>query len=229
MDDFLIIFNNEAKSLAKGTKSTVFLLFLVSMFWGFFLSYNIFDAQKSIIWIIAAAFVASCGFSNVSFARERLCGSWEIILASGISRKTIFLAKFLFTQASTLLCGIITLIISHITALFLFGLLPIYDFFIEISLFFCAALCINSINAYFTIINLNMRAVQLINIFVISLCITVITYVSNINISPNLTLNESENLIAVLSMAIILIPSVIFLILCQKTLYDDKIILPIIY
>jgi ABC-type transport system involved in cytochrome c biogenesis permease component len=227
MDDFYIIFSNELKSLAKSTKATILSLVLVSLFWGLFLSYNIFDTRKSIIWIIVSAFVASSGFANVSFARERLAGSWEILLASGISRKTIFWAKFAFTQTATFFCGIITLAIAYSVMCVVFLLVPYYDLiFIDALLFFCTALSINALTAYFTIINVNMRAAQLINMFVVSVCITAIHYVCDMN--DGVYAFELWTDWAKIT-AILLIPAIPFLFLCHRTLYNDKTTLPIVY
>ncbi|MDR0305191.1 MAG: hypothetical protein LBH98_10580 [Chitinispirillales bacterium] len=232
MDDFLIIFKHELKSLTKSAKSTILSLALVSFFWGLFLSNNILDYNKSIIWIIVSAFVASAGFANVSFARERLAGSWEILLASGISRRTIFWAKFAFTQTATFFCGIITLTIAYSVLWFFFSFLPYYQFFINVLSFFCAALSINALSAYFTIINVNMRAIQLINMSVMSVCITAIAYVLPYLISTVPVLNLYANrfgIIAILTMIIITIPAIAALLLCDKTLFDDKTTLPIVY
>jgi|GEM_PF-1977401 len=227
MDDFYIIFSHELKSLAKSAKSTILSLVLVSLFWGLFLSYNMLEFQNSIIWIIVSALVTSSGFANVSFARERLSGSWEILLASGISRKTIFWAKLAFTQTATFFCGIITLTIAYavMCAIFLFA--PYYDLiFIDALLFLCTALSINAMTAYFTIINVNMRAVQLINMLAISVCITVIHYICGMDSGVYVfeLWTDWAKIIATL-----LIPAIVFLFLCNKTLYDDKTTLPITY
>jgi len=227
MDDFYIIFGHELKSLAKSAKSTILSLALVSLFWGVFLSYNMLEFQNSIILIIVSAFVASSGFANVSFARERLSGAWEILLASGISRKTIFWAKFAFTQTATFFCGIITLTIAYSVMFIIFSSVPYYDLiFIDALLFFCTALSINAITAYFTIINVNMRAVQLINMLAISVCITAIHYVCDMN--GGAYVFESWTDWAKI-IAILLIPAIVFLFLCDRTLYDDKTTLPIVY
>jgi len=227
MDDFYIIFRHELKSLAKSAKSTILSLVLVSLFWGLFLSYNMLEFQKSIIWIIISAFVASSGFANVSFARERLAGSWEILLASGISRKTIFWAKLAFTQTATFFCGMITLTVAYAVMYIDLLFAPYYDLiFIDALLFFCTALSINVLTAYFTIINVNMRAAQLINMSVISVCIMAVHYVCDMDEGAyafELWTDWAKIII------IMLIPAIPFLFLCPRALYDDKTTLPIVY
>jgi ABC-type Na+ efflux pump permease subunit len=214
MNDFSIIFNHELKSLIKSTKSTILSLVLVSFFWGIFFSFNVFDYNQekiSAIWLILFAFVASSGFANASFARERLVGSWEILLASGVSREIIFWAKLIFVQAASFFCGTTTLLIAFLIVYFVWGVIPDYSFFLVVSLFFCAALSINVFTAYFTIINVNQRAAQLINMGIMSVCSVAIYFVPQAAI------------------AIVLIPAIFILLLCRKILYRDETILPIVY
>ncbi|MCL1945580.1 MAG: ABC transporter permease [Chitinivibrionia bacterium] len=219
--DFLTIFNYELKSLAKSAKSTIFSLAFTSFFWGIFFSLNIFtDARKEflLVWLLFFAFLASAGFAGVSFVRERLSGSWEILIASGISRKTIFVAKFIFVQSASFLWGTLTLLIAYLSAFY------VWNFYVEISLpfvfaiFFFASFSINAITAYLTIINVNPRAIQLINFAIMSVLSTTIYFIDYEQIFGKLAI-----------IFIILVPSVFVFFLVPKALYDDKIVQKIIY
>jgi len=219
--DFLTIFNYELKSLVKSAKSTIFSFALTSFFWGIFFSLNIFSGEReyfALVWLLFFALLACAGFAGVSFVRERLSGSWEILIASGISRKTIFAAKFVFVQTASFLWGILTLLIAYIAAFY------VWNFYVEISLpfvlavFFFAALAINAITAYLTIINVNQRAIQLINFAVTTALSLALYFIDYEQISGKLTI-----------IAIILIPSVIVLLLAPKALYDDNIVQRVIY
>jgi hypothetical protein len=233
MADFYIIFNQELKSLVRSTKTTILSLVLVSLFWGFFLSYRIYDFQESILWIIFSAFVSSSGFANISFARERLVGSWEILLASGISRKTIFWAKLIFVQTASFVCGITMLLVAFSMRYVSYFLgWSHYKFYVTVLLFFFAAFSINILTAYFTILNINLRLINLINMAVMAVCITVITLISPYSVSVIPWLNSHEDrfqITAIIAMLIIIIPVIPILFLYNKALLDDKTISPIVY
>ncbi|MCL2845198.1 MAG: ABC transporter permease [Chitinivibrionia bacterium] len=219
--DFLTIFNYELKSLVKSTKSTVLSLAIVSLFWGIFFSLNIFSNDGSgfaLVWLLFFALLASAGFAGISFVRERLSGSWEILIASGIERKTIFLAKFIFAQTASFIWGAATLLIAVSAAVFL------WDFSVEVSLifilavFFFAALSVNAITAYFTIINVNPRAIQLMNFAVMTLLSMMIFAIDSTNLAGKATI-----------LAILSAPAVLLLLLVPKALYDDRIVQKVVY
>ena len=228
MNDFKIIFRNELKSFVKSTKSTLFLLFLVSFFWGLFLSVRFFDSDGiTVVWLMFFALVASAGFANASFVRERLGGSWEILLASGISRKTIFAAKLLFVQCASFVSGAITFCIAFLTACLVRDFVPDYPSIATFNLaafgynaliFFCAAFTVNVFSAYFTLININQRAVQLINLGSMSLCAFVIYFVP-----PDVKAYE------LITVTIIIGPSLPLLLLIPSVLYSDKVIQTVSY
>ena len=219
--DFLTIFNYELKSLVKSAKSTVISLALTSFFWGIFFSLNIFTGAREeflLVWLMFFALLASVGFAGVSFVRERLSGSWEILIASGISRKTIFGAKFVFVQSASFFWGALTLLIAYIAAFF------VWNFYVEISLpfvlmvFFLATLAVNAITAYLTIININNRAIQLINFAGITVMSLSVYFIDYGQVSGKLAIT-----------AILLIPSVFVMFFIPNALYDDKTVQRVIY
>jgi len=224
--DFSIIFNYELKSLAKSAKSTILSLVLVSLFWGIFFALNIFSGifddrpdEFLLIWFLFFALVASSGFANISFARERLSGAFEILFASGISRKTIFFAKLIFVQTASFLWGILSLVFAVFTAR-IFGIYVEFHSLIlfAILLFFCATFLINSISAYLTIININQRVVNMINLGVLAVLSSVI-YLIN-----------AETIIGkFIILGIVIIPTIPVIILSQKALFTDKAIQNIVY
>lgn len=224
--DFSIIFNYELKSLVKSAKSTILSLILVSFIWGIFFALNIFTNIFSdkpdefiLIWFLFFALVASSGFANISFARERLSGAFEILFASGIHRETIFFAKLIFVQIASFLWGILALIF----AVFAAGIFEIYVEFssliiFAVLLFFCAAFLINTISAYLTIININQRAVNMINLGVLAILSSAIY-----------TINTETVFGKFLILLIIIIPAIIIIFLSKKAIYSDKIIQNIVY
>jgi hypothetical protein len=147
-----------------------------------------------------------------------LSGSWEILIASGISRKIIFVAKFIFVQSASFLWGTLTLLIAYLSAFY------VWNFYVEISLpfvfaiFFFASFSINAITAYLTIINVNPRAIQLINFAIMSVLSATIYFIDYEQIFGKLAI-----------ISIILVPSVFVFFLVPKALYDDKIVQKIIY
>jgi ABC-type transport system involved in multi-copper enzyme maturation permease subunit len=217
--DFSIIFNYELKSLAKSAKSTILSLVLVSFLWGVFFALNIFIKDNPdeflLIWFLFFSLVASSGFANISFARERLSGAFEILFASGISRSTIFFSKLAFVQTASFLWGILSLVF----AIFFAGILGIYIeihglFLFGVLLFFCAVFLINSISAYLTIINVNQRAAAMINLGILILLSSIIYLIINWKFAI---------------IAIILAPAIIAVLLSQKALYSDTAIQTIVY
>ena len=219
--DFLTIFNYELKSLVKSTKSTVLSLAIVSFFWGIFFSLNIFSEDGSgfaLVWLLFFALLASAGFAGISFVRERLSGSWEILVASGIERKTIFWAKFIFAQTASFFWGVITLLIAVSSAVFLWNFSVEISFFFVLAVFFFAALSVNATTAYFTIINVNPRAIQLINFAAMTLLSMAVFAIDSANFAGKATI-----------LAILSLPAVLLLLLVPKALYDDKIVQRVVY
>ena len=219
--DFFTIFNYELKSLIKSTKSTVLSLAIVSLFWGIFFSLNIFSEDGSgfaLVWLLFFALLASAGFAGISFVRERLSGSWEILIASGIERKTIFLAKFIFAQGASFFWGVITLLIAVSAAVFLWDFSVEISFFFVLAVFFFASLSVNAITAYFTIINVNPRAIQLINFAAMTLLSMAVFAIDCTNLTGKATI-----------LAILSTPAVCALLLVPKALYDDKIVQRVVY
>jgi ABC-type Na+ efflux pump permease subunit len=219
--DFSIIFNYELKSLVKSAKSAIISLAFVSLSWGFFFSLNIFTGGQNhfgLIWILFFSLLASAGFANISFVRERLSGSWEILLASGISRKTIFWAKLVFAQSASFLWGMLTLLIAYLTAFHIWRQYTEYSFFFVLAVFFFAALSINVITAYMTLINVNPRVVQLINFAVMTILSLAVYFIDYGEIFGKITVT-----------AIISTPAVFVSFLIPKALYDDKIVQNIVY
>jgi ABC-type transport system involved in multi-copper enzyme maturation permease subunit len=224
--DFLTIFNYELKSLVKSTKSTILSLILVSFCWGIFFALNIFTGlfddkpdEFLLIWFLFFALVASSGFANISFARERLSGAFEILFASGISRITIFLAKLAFVQSASFLWGILSLIFAVLSA-GIFGIhVEFHDFiFFALLLFFCTTLLINTICACLTIININQRAINMINIAVLAILSSVIYYIDAQTMSGKITI-----------VFIIILPTVPLFLFSRKALFEDKAIQNIVY
>ena len=224
--DFWVIFNYELKSLAKSAKSTILSLVLVSFCWGIFFALNVFTGlfnnspdEFLLIWFLFFALVASSGFANISFARERLSGAFEILFASGISRITILSAKLAFVQCASFCWGILSLVFAVLSAR-TFGIyvefhsFPIFALF----LFFCATFLINSITAYFTIININQRAVGMINLAILALLSSVIYSVNPETPSGKITI-----------ISIILSPAIPAVVLSRKALFADKAIQNIVY
>jgi hypothetical protein len=115
-------------------------------------------------------------------------------------------------------CGIITLFIAFITACFVWNFIMNYSIFSIISLFFYAALSINIFTAYFTIININQRAVQLINMGIMSICSSIIYFIPS-----QIPFYE------IVTLSVIIIPAIPILFLCKNALYKDKTILPVVY
>jgi len=219
--DFLLVFNYELKALVKSTKATTLSLATVSVFWGIFFSLNIFSGAQNaftLVWLLFFALLASAGFASVSFIRERLSGSWEILMASGIERKTVFWAKLIFAQTASFLWGAATLLIAVLLAVFLWRFHIETSFLFMLSLFFAASLSINAITAYLTIINLNPRAIQLINF-------AVMTALSMALFPIDYDAFSGKAII----LGIVLSPAVFALSLVPKALYDDKIVQRVIY
>jgi len=224
--DFLTIFNYELKSLAKSAKSTILSLVLVSLCWGIFFALNIFTGlfddrpdEFLLVWFLFFALVASSGFASISFARERLSGAFEILFASGISRRTILSAKLAFVQSASFLWGILSLLFA-VTSARIFGIYIEFQtlFLFAILLFFSATFLINSTCAFLTIININQRVVNMINLAILAILSSVI-YCINAE-TPGGKL---------LIIAIVITPAIPALVLSRKALYADKAIQNIVY
>jgi len=226
MADFLTIFNYELKSLVKSAKSTILSLVLVSFFWGIFFSLNIFTGRFSeqpdeflLVWFLFFAMVASSGFANTSFTRERLSGAFEILFASGISRKTIFFAKLAFVQCASFCWGLFALAFT-LMSLAAAGIYIEFQFFLLFALcvFFSAAFLINSINAYLSIININQRITAMIDLGALAVLAAVIH-----GITAETALGK------IIITATIISPAIFLVFLGKKALFSDKAVQNIVF
>ena len=91
MKDFLLIIRKEWTGFSKSDCGIFFIYGILVLAWSFLLSTNItmLLTGTEYLWLVFFSVIVSGNFSNTTFVAERMNGSLEILLTSGIARNAI--------------------------------------------------------------------------------------------------------------------------------------------
>jgi ABC-type Na+ efflux pump permease subunit len=94
-------------SFIYGERSSFVVYGLLVLVWSSLIASNIGGQTQfaGTVWWIFFSVIISGNFGNTVFIAERLSGSMEILLVSGLSRKAILFGKMLFVIAMTAIIG----------------------------------------------------------------------------------------------------------------------------
>jgi ABC-type Na+ efflux pump permease subunit len=106
MKDVALIFRKEWMSFVGSDRSVFFMYVVLVAGWGMLLG-NWLNYQVGYLPLLVACFsvIVAANFSNTAFVNERITGSLEILLTSGVSRNGILYGKLLFVAGITLVIG----------------------------------------------------------------------------------------------------------------------------
>ena len=106
MSQMMLMFRKEWLNFVRGDRSVLVVYFIMVVGWGALLaSMNTGGATTAPLWIVFFSVVIAANFSSTVFVLERMSGSLEILLTSGLSRSAILYGKMLFVVLMTLLLG----------------------------------------------------------------------------------------------------------------------------
>ena len=171
MRDTLIVLNNEWRSFMNGDRGLFVVYAVMITGWGFLIatwkSFLLFFAP---FWLASFSVIIAATFANSVFVAERISGSLEILLTSGISRSGILCGKLSFIVVTTMVVGALCMAIAAIVRLLLPGALAGPDVFIGVSgilVYLGASFMTAASSAYFSVLLPNPRVLHFINLFIV--------------------------------------------------------------
>jgi ABC-type Na+ efflux pump permease subunit len=112
-----LVFTREWRHFVQSDRSLFAIYLLLVLFWSVFLVSNILtgnDPYAHSIGLIFFAVIIGGNFSNATFTSERLSGSMEVLLTSGLARGEILTGKLFFVMAITLGLGAVCYGLSNL-------------------------------------------------------------------------------------------------------------------
>lgn len=108
MNNVALIFQKEWMSFVGSERSVFFIYVILVVGWGMLLaSWQASPSPASYLplWLALFSVIVAANFANTVFVTERVTGSLEILLTSGVSRNGILYGKLLFVTCMTLVIG----------------------------------------------------------------------------------------------------------------------------
>lgn len=106
MNSAAIVIFKEWKVFLGADKGIFFLYAFLILSWSFMLiTPGTTFAQSGDLWLIFFSVIVSANFTNTVFIAERINGNLEILITSGITRKSMLTGKMLFTAGMSIIIG----------------------------------------------------------------------------------------------------------------------------
>ncbi|MBN2037685.1 MAG: ABC transporter permease subunit [Chitinispirillaceae bacterium] len=171
MRDAFIVLNNEWRSFMSSDRGLFIVYAVMITGWGFLIatwkSFLLFFAP---FWLSSFSVIIAATFANSVFVAERISGSLEILLTSGISRRGILYGKMGFIVTTTMLVGVLCMSIANIVRFFLPVQMVGPDVMIGLSgllVYLGASFMTAASSAYFSVLLPNPRVLHFINLFIV--------------------------------------------------------------
>jgi hypothetical protein len=171
-----VVLRKEMKNFLGSGRSMFAIYAFLMFFWGFIFVSNgtALQNELSVVFLlIFFAVIVSATFANTVFLAERINGTLEIWLCSGIARSALLLGKIVYIVIMSTILGCGTLLFSMGQS-FLFGF-EIQQHFtaINIGLFVAAALFNTTLSSWLSIILPQPRLLHIVNIFITGFVVSV--------------------------------------------------------
>jgi ABC-type transport system involved in multi-copper enzyme maturation permease subunit len=223
------IIRKELKCLLGSDKSTFLIHALMPVIWSLALYVNSgigTDAGGAGFWFVFFAVIVTANFSNTVFISERVNGTLEILITSGLSRDAVLFGKMAFVIAMTLVIGLVCVGLAGVWGVALFlsgaggetggGLLSIQGY--DAGLYASAAFFCASASAYLSVRMPNPRFLHFINLFMMGAVVAVYSAISAV-----FAVHSSLLILTFLLMG------AIFTLLARREFAGERIVRPIIF
>ncbi len=188
MGEIRIVALHELRAFLKSGLSALLLLAFTTILWGGVIAGKVetIDEATSFLWVIFFALVGGAGATNSVFIRERLSGTFEILLTAGLERSAILIGKLVFTTSVTLLVGMGAFGFGFLTHTLIYkgDYFSIDQLLSSLLLYGAAALLMSSSSAYLSLSLSNPRMVQFVNFILLTFCSMGFTLVGYIVETP---------------------------------------------
>ena len=101
------IIQKEFKNFTGSDRSTLLIYLVISVLWSFtLLSYDSGGIDGG-LWLVFFSVIVAANFSGTVFISERVSGTLEVLITSGLSRDAVLFGKMLFVIVMTSIIGIL--------------------------------------------------------------------------------------------------------------------------
>ncbi len=177
MRDIWLIIRKEWIGFAKSDRGIFFVYGILVLAWSFLLSTNItmLLTGAEYLWLVFFSVIVSGNFSNTTFVAERMNGSLEILLTSGVTRNAILSGKIAFVIIMSTVLGLVCYVLA--LALYvvqgeslhlIYSITPIGK---EIILYITACFMNAACGAWLSVRINNPRLLHFINLFVLGIIV----------------------------------------------------------
>ncbi len=120
MSQCLIVLRKEWLNFVCSDRSVFFIYFFLVAGWGMLLAtMDRGGPLGSPLWLVFFSVIIAANFSSTVFVSERMSGSLEILLTSGLSRAAILWGKMIFVMVMTLAIGMVCVLTASVLQRFI--------------------------------------------------------------------------------------------------------------
>jgi ABC-type Na+ efflux pump permease subunit len=202
-----------------GSDRAIFVVYIILM-----LSWSIMLAtpgegtlNSGLFWLVFLSVVISANFSNTVFISERVNGTLEILLTSGLSRIQILYGKMAFVAGMSCILGSLCIALSYFWSRLLYQQTDTTVSADELLLYLCAVFMNTASSAFLSVRMSNPRLLHIANLFVLGALLTAHSIVSVYFNLPSFVLSGTLFLLGCLASAA-----------AQRSYKSEKILQPVI-
>ncbi|NLG19182.1 MAG: ABC transporter permease subunit [Fibrobacter sp.] len=158
----------------KGSDKGVFGLYLILILsWSLLLGTGGQETgiKTGPLWLIFFSVVVAANFSNTVFISERVTGSLEILITSGLSRNSILYGKMLFVSVMSIVIGGICLALGLLWSELIFKTGGGHADSVDFLIYACSVFVNVSNSAYLSVRIANPRLIHFANMFILAVII----------------------------------------------------------
>jgi ABC-type Na+ efflux pump permease subunit len=221
MSQTILMFRKEWLNFLRGDRS-VFLVYLmlVAGWGGLLASMHTSGPQTAPLWVVFFSVIIAANFSSTVFVIERMSGSLEILLTSGMSRSAILYGKMAFVVVMTVAIGAACMACALLLRRLFAGAstASVEPFTVAYCALYVSATVLNAASsAYLSVWLPNPRLLHFINLLLLGFIMTAYLTVSFI---------RPVSLYAVVALLTLL--AAVFAALARKEFQSERIVKPVV-
>jgi ABC-type transport system involved in multi-copper enzyme maturation permease subunit len=177
MTGLTAILRKEVKNLFNSGWGGFLINVLIAVVWSFMLLIQHFTVLGGVtgVWLVFFAVIVAANFSGTVFISERVSGTLEVLIVSGVTRDAVLFGKVIFVVAATIAMGVVCLAISAVWEVLISVAVgeqveSLWDFAVwsyHISQMYVGAAVMNvSASAYLSVRMSNPRFLHFANLFI---------------------------------------------------------------
>jgi ABC-type transport system involved in cytochrome c biogenesis permease component len=177
MTGLTAILRKEVKNFFNSGRGVFFIYALIAVIWSFMVFYG--NGNDMIeVWMIFFAAIVASNFSGTVFISERVSGTLEVLIVSGVTRDAVLFGKVFFVAGATIIMGAVCVAMSEVWVFWLDGLdkvLLLAEWWLHRgALLYLGATVLNvAASAYLSVRMGNPRFLNFVNLFMTGVVMTV--------------------------------------------------------